>query len=319
MIKSIKWDGKQITTPGVYSAIPLGTYHRADICDGPSISSTGLRAIYSEDGSPKHFYANWPGNPARIIRPEPKHFIIGRALHHLILGEAYFSKLFCIRPDEFPDRITGELRPWNSNRLECRQWLNDRAREGRSVLTLKDAENLRRMAMSVENHPLTKSGGLNGQIERSLFWKDKETGIWMKWRPDAMPIDSALFVDLKTTRSVRGSALSVSMDKFGYYRQAALGREACRNVLEMDMESFTFLFVEKDDPWHTRDMRCHDDDLELGARENRAAVKLFAQCVRENRWPGPGDGNEFNERARLSDAARERREKNLHHSGLEGQ
>lgn len=318
MIKSIKWNGKVITEPGCYAAVPLSTYHRHDICDGPSISSTGLRAIYGEDASPKHFYSKWPGNPQRIIKPEPKHFIIGRALHHLLLGEAYFSKLFCIRPDEFPDRSTGELRAWNSNRLECKKWLRERAREGRAVLTIKDAETLRNMAVSVENHPLVKAGGLNGQIERSIFWKDKETGVWLKWRPDAIPVDSALFVDLKTTRSARGNALPVTMDKFGYYRQAALGREACREVLGMEMESFTFLFVEKEDPWHTRDMRCHDDDLDLGVRENRAALQLFAKCFKENRWPGPGDGNEFNERVRLSDAARERRESNLQHSGFEG-
>ena len=42
-LKTIKWDGNQITTPGMYSGIPLDSYHRGDICDGASVSSSGLR------------------------------------------------------------------------------------------------------------------------------------------------------------------------------------------------------------------------------------------------------------------------------------
>lgn len=318
MIKAIKWNGEKITEPGVYSALPLSCYHRHDICDGPSISSTGLRAIYGEGEhvSPRHFFSKWSGNPNRIIKAEPKHFIIGRALHHLLLGEAYFSKLYCIRPDEFPDRSTGELKKWNSNRLECKLWFNERAREGRSVLTIKDAELLRRMALSVENHPLTQAGGLNGQIERSVFWRDKETGIWKKWRPDAIPVDWHHYTDLKTTRAVSEGALVLTMEKYGYYRQAALGWEACRAVMGVDMESFTFLFVEKEDPWSCRDKRCHPDDLALGLKENRAAIRLFAKCLKDNRWPGPGEGNEFNEKVRLSDRTRERRIQNLEYEVL---
>jgi len=39
--ETIKWDGKQITKPGLYGSIPLELYHAGNICDGPSVSSSG--------------------------------------------------------------------------------------------------------------------------------------------------------------------------------------------------------------------------------------------------------------------------------------
>lgn len=315
-LKTIKWDGHQITKAGVYSGIPLPLYHRHDICVGPSLSSSGMRAIWGENASPKRFFSQWSGNPARVIKPDSRHFIVGRALHHLILGEPYFAKLFCIHPDEWPDQH-GVLCKWNSNRATHRKWLEARAKEGRIVLTPSEVESIKQMAISLGNHPLVRSGGLNGEIERSYFWRDKETGIWLKWRPDSTPIDSADFIDIKTTRSIQWGALQHSIDQFGYYRQVSLGHDACRALLGSDMESFTLLFVEKNDPWDNRDVRVHDDDIAIGARENRAAIRLFAKCYAEKRWPGPGDGREGTETIRLSDRARERRDERLTYERIE--
>lgn len=314
-IKSIEWDGVQITKPGIYHGIPLDLYHHPDICKGPSISSTGLRALFGDDTSPRHFYAKWRGNPAyQPPDKEPRHFIIGRALHHLVLGEPYFQKMFTIQPSEWPDNI-GLIKPWNNNRKECRKWHAEQSEAGLSVLTVAEADAIRQMAISLRNHPLGRHLR-RGLIERSVFWKDKETGIWLKWRPDTMPTDSADYVDLKTCRSVTGPAISTSIDRFKYYQQAALGRDATRIVLDMAMETFTLLFVEKQVPWSTRDIRCDEQDLDRGARANRAAIRTFAKCLHDKRWPGPGEGNEFNERIGMSAAARERIDTALKYEGL---
>lgn len=314
--KTIKWTGKQINTPGLYSGIPLELYHAHNICIGPSISSSGLRAIYGEHTSPKHFYSRWNGNPNKIIKPDPRHFIVGRALHHLVLGEPFFAKLFCIEPDEWPDEH-GVLKPWNNNRKVCRKWQAERAKEGRTALTPREVEQIKQMSISLGNHPLVKQGALNGSIERSLFWQDKETGIWLKSRPDAIPSDSADFTDIKTTRSIIWAALQHSIDQFGYYRQISLLEEGCKIVLGMPMESFTLLFVEKNDPWSTRDVRVATDDIRTGHLENRAAIRTFAKCVRERRWPGPGEGSEGNETISLSPAARERKDGRLKQEAIE--
>lgn len=337
--QTIKWDGKQITMPGIYSGIPLSQYHNPFICAGetpvpqgcqhsgrlktygPSISSSGLRQIFGENKSPKHFYDRWTGNPEYHVDPEEeekkRHFVIGRAVHHLLLGERNFAKLFIAQPAEYiSDTKHGELKPWHNGAGFCKAWNKARAEEGRSWLSPKEIEAIRQMSISVGNHPLVKEGALSGQIERSIFWQDKETGIWLKSRPDSIPTSSADFVDLKTTRSTHWGDMQRSMREFSYYRQAALTREACHIVLKMDWSSFTLIFVEKQRPWDTRDVRAHDDDLHRGSRANRAAIRIFARCMKQNRWPGPGEGNEGNEKLPLSPQARESMDAMLKQEGL---
>lgn len=327
--KTIEWNGKQITEPGIYSGIPLHLYHDPRICAGdrpwhdgsmrygPSISSSGLREIFGENKSEKHFYANWRGNPnyREIDEEKKRHFVIGRAVHHLVLGERNFAKLFVQQPHEWPDE-NGEVKPWHNGRKTCKAWNAARKREGRAWLSLKEIEMIKQMVISVGNHPLVQQGALNGATERSIFWKDRETGIWLKCRPDCIPSDSGDFVDLKTTRTTFWSQLQKTMREYAYYRQAALAQEACREVLGIEWESFTLIFVEKAEPWHTRDVRPHDEDLHRGQRANRAALRRFARALETGIWPGPGDGNEGNERLPLSEQGRETMDTMLKYEGL---
>jgi hypothetical protein len=53
-MQSIRWDGKTITVPGIYRDIPLHDYHRADLCDAVSVSSSMFRNIVNK--SPKHAF-----------------------------------------------------------------------------------------------------------------------------------------------------------------------------------------------------------------------------------------------------------------------
>jgi hypothetical protein len=307
---TIPWDGKPITRPGMYSKIPLDTYHSQFICDGPSVSSSGLRKIFTE--SPKHFFASWDGNPNRIAKKDARHFILGRAVHHLILGEPYFAKLFCVQPNVIRVPEEGVVK-WNNNRPQCKEWAAQQRHAGRAILLPGEVPVIRGMAREICAHPFYQAGLLKGWIERSLIWKDKETGIWLKWRPDVIPRDSADFADLKTTTSVLWLDLMMTIADLGYYQQAALGRWACTEVLRMDMASFTYLFVEKTEPYAVRDVRLVDEDLKRGEDANRVALELLARCLEKNDWPGPGAGNEGNDRVPLSDRARDAIDKRLHH------
>jgi hypothetical protein len=302
-IKSIEWDGRKITKPGLYSKLSLELYHNPDICDGPSVSSSMLRKMNPDVGSMAHFYASWSGNPEADDPEESRAMIVGRAVHHLLLGEPFFAKIFCVQPKEYVNKTTGEAKEWNNNATVCREWQAARAKEGRTVLTAKEVDSIRRMSASVSKHPHARHW-LSGQIERSFFWKDKETGVWLKWRPDAIPTADLDFCDLKTTESVLWPDLMRTVRKYAYYQQAALGRTACREVLGRDMHSFTLLFIEKKGANCTRDVRFDDRDIDRGDHINRACLHRFVECLKTGSWPGPGAGNEGNERIRLSDETR---------------
>lgn len=301
-IKSIKWTGEQISQPGIYSHMDLSSYHHPFICAGdhllpegmkiegittygPSISSSGLRTIFNK--SPAHFYAEWGGNPKRVKRDDAEHFRVGRAVHHLMLGEKNFSKLFAIQPSEWPDEH-GEVKPWNNLRKVCRAWNAARAAEGRACLTKSDVNSIKNMVISLENNPIVQAGALNGLIERSLFWQDSETGIWWKSRPDSIPGDSGDFVDLKTSFSVQWRDMVRTVAELGYHQQGALVCEGAREVMKIKHPTFTLIFVEKKDPYCNQVVTVKENDLRLGSQQNRVATDIFARCLKENHWPGPG-------------------------------
>ena len=315
-LKTIEWNGKPIAKPGMYSRLSLTRYHSANLCIGPSVSSGGLRLIAGK--SPAHFYTTWAENPNRIERKDTRALILGRAVHHLILGELFFSKLFCVQPEEY---ITdsGEVKKWTYLANRCKDWKVDRQREGRAILTTEDANDIRGMAESLAKHPIIygkngNDGALNGMIERSLVWQDKATGLWCKSRPDAIPTDGGDFVDLKTTRSVMWWDLQSAIFEHGYYQQAAFVRTAAREVLGFDKITFTLVFVESENPWCVRITSLKDNDLDRGEKENRAALDTVARCLKANAWPGPGGDREDAMPIELPEWAQQRIDDRLEHS-----
>jgi hypothetical protein len=302
-VKTIKWDGEPITKPGMYAGIDIDLYHAAAICDGPSISSSGLRTIFNE--SPAHFFARWRGNPNADEEKISRAFIVGRAAHHLHLGQAKFSDSFAIQPTEY-EADAGEMKPWNNNAKECRKWQAARKEENRSVLTATEAEQIVGMAEELGRNPIVAHGALNGLVERSLFWKDAKTGIWLKSRPDAIPGDSGDFVDYKTTESVQWTDLVRTIGEYGYHQQGALVREAAREVLGIDNPSFALVFQEKKKPYCVRVVTLKDSDLDRGKNANRLALDTFAQCMKAKHWPGPGGDREDAEYIEISDYMQKR-------------
>jgi hypothetical protein len=309
MITPTKWDGKKITKPGIYSGIPIETYH-GDICDGPSVSSSGLRKIVND--SPADYWDGCYMNPDADPFEESAALLMGRAVHHLILGEKNFAASFVIQPDTYVHEKDG-VKPWSNNAKVCKTWRAEQKEAGRSVLTKGDVETIRGMAKSLARDELVNAGILNGLVEHSIFWKDRLTGIWVKSRPDTIPTHSGDVADLKTIMGVDYQDCVRSIDDNGYYQQAGLVRQGLREVLGIEVSTFTFMFAAKKRPFSTRPMILHDDDMALGDQANRVGLDVMARCLREKVWPGPGrgPGRDIAEYVRLSDFARERVEHRL--------
>lgn len=271
--------GAKIMVPGLYANVPISVYHGASLCDGASVSSSGLRTIINE--SPAHYWCSSPYNPNRVEPKESDALILGRAAHHLLLGEDDFSTLFIARPDKWDSWRTGDAKKWKA----------EQEAEGRTVLLPAQLETIRGMARSLAAHPLIDAGILNGSIEQTIAWKCKETGIWLKARPDAIPNDSGDFADLKTTADIGTSGLARTIADNGYHMQAALIAGGWHALTEKDIASFSFVFVEKTPPYCVRIVTLRDEDLARGERQNLIAIKKFAECMASGEWPGPGSAD----------------------------
>ena len=59
-------------------------------------------------------------------------------------------------------------------------------------------------------------------------------------------------------------------------------------VNKVQMTSFSLVFVEKTPPYCVRIVTLKDEDLVRGRRQNAAARRIFANCLAQGQWPGPG-------------------------------
>lgn len=284
------WDGLPVSVPGAIAGLAIEKYH-GDICNAPSISSTGLRRIRQQ--SPAHFFAGSYLNPEREPEAPKDHFNLGQAAHMLFLGEEGFADTFVLRPDEYPDRKTGEMKPWHSGATYCKDWSVQAAADGKRVLTSEQLRQIRGMSRALaECGPVIDGGILNGLIETSLVWKDAETGVWLKARPDVIPTDGAYIADLKTTQDAHPSSLPKTIASYGYHVQLALIGEGMRETLGIevpDAGGYSLVFVETGAPHGVSIVEVDHEDIAWGRREVRAAVRLFADCLEKGRWPAYPD------------------------------
>lgn len=286
MIRTIE-DGEIVEQPGIYD-MSIGWYHQ-QCTDGPSISSSGIRKLLQ---SPAAYWRTSELNPNRVDEGDKEAFVLGRAAHHLFLGEKDFAKHFVQRPDKAPDG-----RAWNGNNLTCIEWLADRKAEGITVLTPGQVEKIQGMAgllpwqrgmtnCGLKNTPVYVQGALSGEIERSLIWKVGKT--WVKSRPDAIPGDSNDFADLKTTGTgIDDRALSLTVLDRGYFVQGAVVGMAASAVLGRTMEGFHLVFVDTGDVHAVSVRTLSEPDIILGERAVYVALQLFERCLETGIWPGP--------------------------------
>lgn len=297
-MKVIAWNGEPISAPGIYSGVPMEVYHSADLCVGPSISSSGLRTIFDPSQGPMAYWVYSPLNPLRQERPDSEAFILGRAAHHLFLGEADFSKFFTVEPETYPDSKTGQMKPWSNNSNFAKEWHEHVASEGLTVLTRKQMDQIRGMAgvlpwqkgledSGLANNALVAAGALRGLIEHSIIAQDRETGVWLKSRPDVIPTASWEFNDFKTSADVSDDAIRRTLDSFRYDMQADLASECLEQAAGQRFESHAFIFASKSVPHATNVAELDDDDLGEAAKDNRVALRTFARCIDTGRWPGP--------------------------------
>jgi hypothetical protein len=291
-MKPIEWDGLAITKAGIYAGVPIETYHQ-QLCDTPSVSKSGLWEIAKKDGSPAHYFHGSYLNPEAEPFEESEALIIGRGAHHLLLGESDFHGSFAIRPAMYPEGVEyprenqfGPQKAWHGGARWCKAWEEDHS--DFTVLKPDHIKRIRGMSKTLGEHPMVQGGILNGLVEHTLVWRDVETGLWLKVRPDVIPTDDLDVADLKTAASVSDSAIDRAIGDYGYYVQGALIRMAFENVLGAAMNTFSLVFVESQPPHCVRVVTLKHEDLELGEMLARTALRLMAKCLERGEWPGPG-------------------------------
>jgi hypothetical protein len=261
-----------ITAPGVYD-MPAEAYH-ADPVPGGSLSSSGARKLMR------------PGCPA-LFRYERDHppalkrtFSFGHAAHKLVLGVG--PKLTVIEHDNYRTRDAQDRR--------------DEAHAAGAVPLLEwEYAKVKEMAAALRKHPLASALLIPGQgtAEKTLIWRDEETGVWRRARPDWLPHPRPgrlVVPDYKTTEGADPDTAQRAVFRYGYHQQGAWYLDGLQALgLADDQAVFTLIFQGKEPPYLVSVLQLDSESLRLGRMRNRKALDIYAECVATDTWPGYGD------------------------------
>ncbi len=242
--------------------IPNDLYH----------SSSGLSrsALMEFKKSPYHYQQKY------LIESEPKEptpaMILGNAIHTLTLEPDLFDDEFVIMPKM--DRRT------NMGKVSYNAFQATLA--GRICLSQDDHQKAQAVSKAVREHELGGNLLEFMDMERSIYFTHKPTGIQCKSRPDAWK--NALVVDLKTTADASVRAFQSSAYKYGYFLQAGMIYSALRS-LDIKMERFVFIAVEKEPPYAVGIFILDDEALLWGINQFDALMYKYASCLEKDKWP----------------------------------
>jgi hypothetical protein len=252
----------KISAPGWHDGISSDDYHSGTICDGPSISASGLKKIALD--CPAIYWAESALNPKRELK-ETKALDFGKAAHCLMLGEPTFAAEFIISPyDDFRGK-------------EARAWRDEQTK---TIVSATDLDIIKAMAAELKATPYAARAFTNGTPERSYFTKDKETGIWLKARPDWLPSDPSkrFVVEYKTAASVKPDKFGYQAFDLGYDLQAALMLDVIEAVHGYRPLGIAHVVQMKAAPYLCSVQYFTPDQLLRGRRMYRAALRTFADC-----------------------------------------
>lgn len=262
-----------IREPGYRDGMPAELYHSTSVTPEPALSSSGARMIEQECPALYHYRHLDPA----YVREQKRAFDIGTALHLLVLEPELFDGAVSIIDAD--DYRTKEAREAKS-----RAYL-----AGKTPLLEQEATKLRAMRDAIFRHPVAKLAFVGGVAERSYFWKDEETGIWCKARPDYAPAHLRYFTDVKTSTSANPRAFERRVWDLGYHMQAAWYLDARHAIDGARPERFAFIVVSTEPPHLVTPVWLDAETVAWGALQNQRARQTFARCLERGEWPAYRD------------------------------
>lgn len=243
----------------VHSDISMADYH-----NGPGVSSSGIKQLLR---SPLHYAkrAEFQQTPALLI---------GSAAHVRILEPELYPSQYAVW--DGPDKRTKAGKDaWAAFQEE---------HDGKEILTADQSAQVEAMAEAVFAHPAAKLL-TDGAREQSVYWRDKDSGVLCKCRPDYLRADGTI-IDLKTAISAERDAFQRAAFNFGYHTSGDFYLEGVREVLGVADAPFVFLVVEKEPPYAVAVYVLSADQANLGRRQWRRGLEIYAECERTGQWPG---------------------------------
>jgi exodeoxyribonuclease VIII len=200
---------------------------------------------------------------------EHKHFIIGTALHELILEPEMFKSNYIISP-----KYDLRTKEGKKDALEFKEKNFDKV-----LLNADDYEMIVNMATVAGENKTFVELLKDSYRELSCYTIDDKTKLDLRLRPDCFSLNKCTIVDIKTCQSSSYKSFKSDIYKFQYSISSAfycdfLGRE-----------NYVFCAIEKTKPYQTALYMISDDMLQYGREQYRLALDLMRWCIDNFYYP----------------------------------
>lgn len=248
----------------------------------PEIAAAGC-LVAGMPNDAYHAYPAWNKSSLDLIARSPAHYRysakrestrameIGSAVHAAILEPELFASDYMLLQD-VKDRRSSEYKE------ACKTYPADR------VLTGTEAAQVSGIQASVRCDMLNEPGW----AEISVFATCPETGLLIKCRFDYLTTDGRA-LDLKTTQDARAAEFAKSVFNYRYHVQDAFYRHAFAAATGNELQSFTFLAVEKEPPFYHAEYDLDAEAQEIGRFYALRDLRTAAECERSGEWPAPAN------------------------------
>lgn len=254
--------------PGIYYDMPITDYHACK----HAVSNSGLGDILQ---SPYHYYARHldPNRPPETTKAGQ---LEGALAHCAILEPDEFLKRYAIGPD-----CSKAAKAWKEFAAQAES-------EGKEAIKPQQYDTAMRQAENVFLLPDVAAHLSKGKAEVSAFWRDEETGVMCRVRPDFVHDagDGVVLLDVKTYSSADPDEFARQVARKGYARQDAMYSDGYSAASGDDVFAFLFIAVEANWPYASSVCQLDEDSADAGHMEYRDALTLYARCKRANHWPG---------------------------------
>lgn len=258
---------------GIYSTVDEAVYHG----DLASLSSSGARALLST--TPEEF--DWNRRNDRGVN---KNFDYGHVTHKMVLGRG--NALALLDPKVCGHDAKGNVAKQPQSTAEWKQAEAMARRQGKIPVAKWDMEKAQTMAGRVFQHRVAGRLLSKGNAEHSIYWHDDATGVRLRCRPDWLTdgLGRTICIDYKTSTSANPRQFQRAVQDYGYHQQQAFYEDGLAEIGLTDV-GFLFIVQSKTAPYTVSVCQIEPADVELGRRQNRAAIELFARCTESGRWP----------------------------------
>ncbi|SKA30046.1 hypothetical protein SAMN04488128_103211 [Chitinophaga eiseniae] len=266
-----------------------------------SNSSSALKEALK---TPRHYYFYMNQRP---VQKPKKHFDLGEICHLAFLEPEIFDK-YIIEPKESmasKEGVTNLIRFYE--KLNCCEnadltgWginmLKEHLRELQATCSYKVVEEESQVLIDIVHENYKRYGGgiisriLKGAIsETSFYYKDPETGLKCKIRPDYFNIEENIgvnaIISYKTTSAQDIRKFFYDAAKYKYELSEGMYQEGASYTTERKFNVTIMIMLQVVEPYMVAVFWWDAEDLQNGKYKFRHAISTVKECTDKGIWPG---------------------------------